>query len=115
MPCSRMITHAEMLFLCTSSPQQRGFTTSIRTSLWAAAGSRGKEGKLPYVFTSCEVPQLVVPLRGRMQTLSRVRNPSAVTLSTGGTRTHFHPLLRTRRGHGETLSKSDPVTRPDRR
>src|SRR5262249_21867808 len=75
LPCSRIITHAEMLFLCTSSPQHRECNTSIHTFLLDAAGSRGKEGKLPYVLTHCRVSQSVVPLRGGMQTLSRVRHP----------------------------------------
>lgn len=56
----------------------------------AVTGSRGKEGKLPNVFTPDGVSQFVVPLRSRMQTLSRVRNPSAVTPSTGNAHTHFH-------------------------
>jgi len=99
LPCSRIITHAEMLFLCTSSPQHRECNTSIHTFLLDAAGSRGKEGKLPYVLTRCRVSQFVVPLRGRMQTLSRVRNPSDVTLSTSDAHTHFHSLLRPRKGH----------------
>src|SRR5215510_6689933 len=39
LPCSRIITHAEMLFLCTSSPQHRECNTSIHTFLLDAAGS----------------------------------------------------------------------------
>src|SRR5215471_15559130 len=73
LPCSRMITHAEMLLLCTSSPQHLECTTSILTSCGNVAGSRGKEGKLPYVLTPFEVSQFVVPLRSQVQTLSRVR------------------------------------------
>jgi hypothetical protein len=67
------------------------FHTHLRR---AVAGSRGEEGKLPYVLTRCRVSQFVVPLRGWMQTLSRVQDPSDVTLSTGETHHHFHSLLR---------------------
>ena len=59
---------------------------------------------LPYVLTSFEVAQFVVPLRGRMQTLSRVLNPSDVTPSTGDSLTHFHTLLRLQ-GHVELYRK----------
>ena len=71
----------------------------------AVTGSRGKEGKLPYVFTPDGVSQFVVPLCGRMQTLSRVLNPSAFTLSTGDTYPHFHALLRLQKGHVELYRK----------
>ena len=61
---------------------------------WVAAGSRGKEGKLPYGLTSDEVSQFVVPLRSKMQTLSRVRIPSDVTPSADDAPRHFHTVLR---------------------
>jgi hypothetical protein len=79
----------------------------------AVTGSRGKEGKLRYVFTPDGVSQFVVPLCGRTQTLSRVLNPSAFTLSTGDTYPHFHALLRPQKGHAELYRKrSGPGLQP---
>ena len=47
LPCSRIITHAEMLFLCTSSPQHRECSTSIHTFFLDAAGAAARKGSSP--------------------------------------------------------------------
>src|SRR5215467_14799726 len=73
----------------------------LRGSPVAAA----KEGKLPYALTRCRVSHFVVPLRGRMQTLSRVRNPSDVTPSTGDA-SPFSFLVAALPRPCETLSKT---------
>src|SRR5262249_36994633 len=76
--------------------------------LRTVAGSRGKEGKLPYVLTRCRVSQFVVPLRGRMQTLSRVRNPSDVTPSTGDAQPIFIPCCGLEKAMWNSI-ESDPA------
>src|SRR6516165_3814035 len=47
LPCSRMITHAEMLFLCTSSPQHLEYTTSTHTSLGSPPVAAARKGSSP--------------------------------------------------------------------
>src|SRR5262249_33551541 len=103
---SRIITHAEMLFLCTSSPQHRECNTSIHTFLLDAASSRGKERNSTCSLVA-ESHNSFVPLRGRVQTLSRVRNPSDITLSTSDAHTHFIPCCGLEKAMCNSI-RSDP-------